>query len=82
MQYREHINKYLTNHGIKVNPAFEVDSSSILVNLVNKDYGLSFIPYSMAESSIKENRCFVIDLIEKIPERHIAFAIKKDGYHS
>ena len=82
MQYREHINKYLMNNGVKINPSFEVDSSSILVNLVNNNYGLSFIPYSMAESAIKEGKCFKVDLIEEIPERHIAFAIKKDGNHS
>ena len=82
MQFREHVNKFLSNNGTKIIPAYEIDSSSTLLKLVENDFGLSFIPYQMAKSSIDEGKCFKVNLIEELPPRYIAFAIKKDKTHS
>ena len=82
MQYREHINSFLNNNGVKINPEYEVDSSSTLMPLVDNGCGLTFIPSVMAEKSINEGKCFKIDLIETIPQHYISFVIKKDTNHS
>ena len=82
MQFRQHINTFLYGHGIRINPEYEIDSSSILIPLVENDCGLTFIPDEMAEQSIKENKCFKVDLIEDIPLRFVSLVIKKDINHA
>lgn len=82
MQFREHINIFLNSYGIKLKPAYEIDSSSTLIPLVENDCGLTFIPEEMARQSILDNKCFKVDLIEDIPERYISFVIKKDASYS
>ena len=82
MQFRQHINTFLYGHGIRINPEYEIDSSSILIPLVENDCGLTFIPDEMAEQSIKENKCFKVDLVEDIPLRFVSLVIKKDINHA
>ena len=82
MQFREHINKYLKDNGTKINPAYEVDSSSVLIPLVENDCGLTFIPEDMAIKSINEKQCFKVDLIEDIPLRYVTFLTKRSRTHS
>ena len=82
MQFREHINKYLKDNGAKINPAYEVDSSSVLIPLVENDCGLTFIPEDMAIKSINEKQCFKVDLIEDIPIRYVTFLTKRSRTNS
>ena len=82
MQFREHIDAYLKNHNVDINPAYETDTSNTLISFVENDCGLTFIPDEMANEAIKENRCFKVDLIEDVPLRYISFAIKKDKNHA
>lgn len=82
MQFREHIDQYLLNNGVPIIPAYEIDNSSLIINLVDNNYGLSFIPYKMAEPSLNEGKCFIVNIKEKIPPRYIAFAIKEDSNYS
>ena len=82
MQFREHINIFMSNYGIKLKPAYEIDSSSTLIPLVENDCGLTFIPEEMAKQSILDSKCFKVDLIEDITERFVSFVIKKDASYS
>ena len=82
MQFREHINLFLSKYSTKIKPVYEIDSSSTLIPLVENNCGLTFIPEDMAEKTIAEGRCFKVDLIEKIPDRFVSFIIKKDGSYS
>ena len=81
MQFREHINAFLNENKVKINPTYEADTSNILISFVDNDCGLAFIPSEMAERSRKENKSFKVDLIEKMPNRYIAFIIKKNRNH-
>ena len=82
MQYREHIDSYLYSNGAKIVPAYELDNSGIIMDLVNNNYGLSFVPKLMATNSLKSNKSFEVDLKEKLPTRYVSFAIKKDSNYS
>ena len=82
MQFREYIDSFLNSHGVTVNSAYETDSSAILLPFVELDCGLTFLPDEMANSSIKAHKCYKVDLVEPLPDRYIAFAIKKDKQHS
>lgn len=82
MQFREHLNKYFLENNVNIVPAYEPDSSNLLLSFVEKDCGLSFIPPEMAEQSIKHGLCFKVDLIEKVPLRHVSFALNSNSTHS
>ena len=82
MQFRQHVNDFLNKNNIRLKPTYEVDSSSTLLPMVENNYGLTFIPDVMAESYIKEGKCFKVDLLEEIPTRYVSFAIRKDAIYS
>ena len=82
MQFREHINAFLWSHGVHIHPAYETDSSSVLLPFVEHDCGLTFIPEELASESLANGKCFQVDLIEKIPPRFISFVIKKGKNYS
>lgn len=82
MQFREYIDSFLNKYGINITPIYETDSSAILTPFVELGYGLTFIPDEMAEKSINEGKCYKVNIKEKLPDRFIAFAIKKDKVHN
>ncbi len=82
MQFRQHVDDFLNKNNIRLKPTYEVDSSSTLLPMVENNYGLTFIPDVMAERSIKEGKCFKVDILEDIPIRHVSFAIRKDASYS
>ena len=82
MQYREYIDNYLNKYKVHVTPVYETDSSAILAPFVELGYGLTFIPDEMAAKSINEGKCYQVNIKEKLPDRYIAFAIKKDKTHN
>ena len=82
MQFREYIDAFLNKYGINITPIYETDSSAILTPFVELGYGLTFIPDEMAEKSINEGKCYKVNIKEKLPDRFIAFAIKKDKVHN
>jgi DNA-binding transcriptional LysR family regulator len=82
MQYRQFIDDFLAKHSIHINPVYETDSSAILPPFVELGYGLTFIPDEMAKKSIEEGKCYKVDILEELPNRYIAFVIKKDKNHS
>ena len=82
MQFREFIDSFLNKYKMNITPIYETDSSAILTPFVELGYGLTFIPDEMAEKSINEGKCYKVNLKEKLPDRFIAFAIKKDKVHN
>ena len=82
MQFREYIDNFLNKYKVHVTPVYETDSSAILTPFVELGYGLTFIPDEMAAKSINEGKCYQVSIKEKLPDRYIAFAIKKDKTHN
>ena len=78
MQFREYIDEFLNKNGIDITPGYETDSSAILTPFVELGYGLTFVPDEMAHKSIDEGKCYQVKIKEMLPNRFIAFAIKKD----
>lgn len=72
MQFRAHIDDFLIKHNVKIIPEFEADSSSVLLPMVEKNYGLAFIPSEMAKESVENKRAYLIELEEEIPVRYVA----------
>lgn len=82
MQFREHLDEYFRKHSVNINPVYELDSSSVLLSFVENECGLTFIPSEMVHEAEKDKKCFVVDLIEKVPTRFVSFVIKKSAAHS
>ena len=82
MQFREHLNDYFRKNSVQINPVYELDSSSNLLQFVKNDCGLTFIPIEMAMDAVWEDKCFIIDLEEKLPTRYVTFVSKKKAIHS
>ena len=82
MQFREHMNLFFFKYNAKISPIYELDSSALLVPMVENGEALTFIPRQMAEKSIREGRCFEVELLEEIPSRNISFVLKKTAIHS
>ena len=77
MQFRAHIDEFLDENNVIINPEFEADSSSVIMPMVERNYGLGFIPYEMAKESIESKKAYLINLKEEIPIRHVAMVTNK-----
>ena len=82
MQFREHVESFLNKHNVKIKPVYEIDSSSMLIPLVENDCGLTFVPEESAENSIAKGRCFKVELLEEMPIRYISFVSRKNSFYS
>ena len=82
MQFREHIESFLSKYGVKIKPVYEIDSSSMLIPLVENDCGLTFVPEESAEAYINNGKCFKVELKEEMPVRHISFISRKNSFYS
>lgn len=78
MQFREQLNDFFASLNITLNPVYEPDSSNLLLQFVQNDCGLTFLPEDMALSAIENNKIFKVNIKEKLPPRYISFIIKKD----
>lgn len=77
MKFREYLDDFLADNNISIIPQFEADSSDLILPLVEHNYGLAFIPTSMAIDSIKEGLTFKVNIKEKLPLRKIAAITNK-----
>ena len=82
MQFREHVESFLNKYNVKIRPVYEIDSSSMLIPLVENDCGLTFVPEESVENNIAKGTCFKVDLIEEMPIRYISFVSRKNTFYS
>lgn len=82
MQFREHVESFLNKYNVKIKPEYEIDSSSMLIPLVENDCGLTFVPEEIAEQNIAKGTCFKVNLLEEMPVRHISFISRKNSFYS
>ena len=52
-------------------PDIEVATADLILPMVEKNLGIGFLPYELAEQALEEGRVFEIPLKESIPERRI-----------
>ena len=71
MSFREHIDDFFAKYGERITPAMEADSSSLIVPIVEKNWGLSLVPEKMAEEFIKSGQIVRLELSEPLPKRHV-----------
>ncbi|MBO4572877.1 MAG: LysR family transcriptional regulator [Clostridia bacterium] len=71
MSFRTHAENFFLSNGVRITPELEADSSSLIVPMVEQNWGIALVPAKMAEGCIEEGKIFKIDLEENIPTRYV-----------
>lgn len=82
MQFRTHIDNFLRKNKVKITPRYEADSSSIIMPMVEHNWGLAFMPEDMANDSIDKKLVYKIDLKESIPYRYVTLVSDSSKQYS
>jgi DNA-binding transcriptional LysR family regulator len=79
--FRQQLDQFFKDNNVEINASYEPDSSSLLLQFVENDCGLTFIPKGMIQDSLKNNKIFEVNLKERLATRHISFLMLKDKSH-
>ncbi len=67
----EFYSQFYLKNGLTMLPDIEVATADLILPMVEKNLGIGFLPYELAEQALEEGRVFEIPLKESIPERRI-----------
>lgn len=67
----EFYSQFYLENGLTMRPDIEVATADLILPMVEKNLGIGFLPYELAEQALEEGRVFEIPLKESIPERRI-----------
>ena len=71
MQLREFIDGIFEKNNLPFAPDIEPDSAHLIVQMVKNNFGLGFVPQSLAEEEIGRGEVFKVNLATELPTRHI-----------
>lgn len=77
MSFRTHIDNFFATKGESASPETEADSSSLIVPLVEKNWGLAFVPEKMAEEYLESGKIIKLDFKETLPKRSVCMVTDK-----
>lgn len=75
---RQLLDDYLAKHGYRVEPAFELGSTDLLVRFAQFDFGIACVPRNHVETMLTEGSLVEIRPVEAMPGRHIGAAWLRD----
>ena len=79
MQLREFIDDIFARNNLTFVPDIEPDSAHLIVQMVRYNFGLGFVPESLAYEELEQGKVFKIDLENELPTRHICLVT--DPHH-
>lgn len=71
MQLREFIDEIFAKNNLPFAPEIEPDSAHLIVQMVRNNFGLGFVPQSLADEEIGRGEVFRVNLTNELPSRHI-----------
>ncbi len=71
---RKHLNKYIKDNEIRINPKLEAGSYSLIVDLVKTGFGIGFVTKEFIKEEIEKENVFEIKVKPEIPKRTIVYA--------
>ena len=77
MSFRTHVDEFFAGYGVHITPEMEADSSSLIVPIVAKNWGMSLVPEEMAEEYVLSGQIVKLDLSEPLPERYVTMVTDK-----
>lgn len=79
MQLREFLDDIFAKNNLTFVPEIEPDSAQLIVQMVRHNFGLGFVPQSLAEEAIGRGEIFKVTLTDELPQRHICLIT--DSHH-
>lgn len=70
MTYRFYSDFY-AKYGVHLNPDIELATADLLLPIIAKNLGIGFAPEDLVSAAVEQGVVFKLNLVEKIPERHI-----------
>lgn len=77
MSFRAHVDEFFAKNGVHITPEMEADSSSLIVPIVAKNWGMSLVPEEMAEEYVSSGQIVKLELSETLPERYVTMVTDK-----
>ena len=71
MQLRQFIDEFFAENDINAVPDIETDSADLLTPIIGHNFGLGFVPQSMAQDAIDRGEVFRVRLDKELPPRRI-----------
>ncbi|AGK96956.1 LysR family transcriptional regulator [Clostridium pasteurianum] len=75
---RNYIDNYFSTYGLKVLPQIELSNMELLIEFAKKGLGVSCVIKNYIQRELEQKQLYEISIKEKIPERIMGIAIKKD----
>ena len=75
---REYLDNYFTSNGVTVVPQMELSNMELLIESAKKGFGVSNVIKDYVQKELEEKELYEVSIKEKIPERYLGIAIKKD----
>ena len=75
---RDYIDNYFSSYGITVLPQIELSNMELLIEFAKKGLGVSCVIKDYVQRELEEKQLYEISIKEKIPERILGIATKKD----
>ncbi len=72
------LESYYRNHNLILMPDFEANTFDMLLHLVQKNFGLGFIPEKIAQEALERGDIFKVNLLDKVPTRSICMVLNPE----
>ena len=68
---RKYMDEFLQKNGVKVTPEFEIATSDMIVQFVQKNFGIGCVVGDFANELLEKGEIFQLQMEKKIPKRYI-----------
>lgn len=75
---RDYIDNYFSSYGLTVSPQIELSNMELLIEFAKKGLGVSWVIKDYIKRELDQKQLYEISIKEKIPERIMGIATKKD----
>ncbi|MBB6713267.1 LysR family transcriptional regulator [Clostridium gasigenes] len=75
---RDYIDNYFSSYGLTVLPQIELSNMELLIEFAKKGLGVSWVIKDYVQRELEHKQLYEISIKEKIPERILGIATKKD----
>ncbi|MBQ0072485.1 MAG: LysR family transcriptional regulator substrate-binding protein, partial [Spirochaetales bacterium] len=82
MQLRKFIDSVMEENNILLSPNIELDSTNLIIPMVENNFGLGFVPYEIAKESLEKESVFSVTLEKKLPQRKVIMTYDSDHYQT
>lgn len=82
MQLRRFIDSVMEENNIMLSPNIELDSSNLIVPMVENNFGLGFVPYEMAQEILTRGTAYRLRLKKELPQRNVIMIYDSGHYQT